>query len=333
MGNKERIHYIDVAKGILILFVIYGHTYSRSQCLENNVINIIRTSLNGCIPFYMPCFFVITGLCSNFNKPLKQIIWNSFKTILLPSYFISLLILLPNFSLENLFNLLKRIVLYGSEYWFLTVLFISRIIYCILNKYAKLYVGIISITFFLFGYTLQLIRPSQYYWWFDHVLLLIPFLYLGHLVKSNNKIFTLTPKLYIPLLGLTIFGAHYGILRIDYFYHVPAITQALINTNVRMFFPLILLSISGSLMLLYISKKINKNIFLEYVGRNSLIYYCLQGAVMAELFSYFKDALLINNVFYSTLIIIFVLFTTILFVSIVAYILNLKYIKVLIGKF
>lgn len=316
-----------------MLFVIYGHIYARSQCPDNNFISIIRSSINSFIPFYMPCFFVITGLCSNFNKPLKQIIWTGIKTILLPSYFISLLLLLPNFSIENIYNLIKSIILWGSGYWFLTALFVSRIIYCILIKYANKYVGIISLALFLFGYALQLIRPQQYFWWFDHALLLTPFLYLGHLVKSNDKYNAKTPLLYFSTLIVTVFAAHYEILRIDYFYHVPAITQALINLNLSMIIPSILLSVSGSLMLLYVAKRINQNIFLEYLGRNSLIVYCLHGAIMAKLFSCFKDTLLNNNFYSSAIIVLFVFSLTIIIASIAAYILNMKYLKFLVGKF
>ena len=77
--EKQRITYIDVAKGILILFVVYGHIYGHAKYLNFASVDWIRQSCNFFIPFYMPCFFVITGFCSSFKKPFLKFIWQSFK--------------------------------------------------------------------------------------------------------------------------------------------------------------------------------------------------------------------------------------------------------------
>lgn len=66
---KERLHYIDVAKGLLILMVAYGHIYGNTSGIDNVGVDYIHQSVNLFVSFYMPCFFVITGyLGSHFMK-------------------------------------------------------------------------------------------------------------------------------------------------------------------------------------------------------------------------------------------------------------------------
>ena len=78
--QKERLSYIDVAKGVLILFLLMGHAllFIRNEGVNDSFINgfqNIRIFL--WTPYYMPAFFVITGFCSHFNKPFLPFLWKN----------------------------------------------------------------------------------------------------------------------------------------------------------------------------------------------------------------------------------------------------------------
>ncbi len=90
MMEKERFHYIDVSKGLLMILVVYAHLCGFGAVKDNTVIIGIRYSVNTFLSFYMPCFFVITGICSNFRKPFKSFIVGNIKSLILPSFVISL---------------------------------------------------------------------------------------------------------------------------------------------------------------------------------------------------------------------------------------------------
>lgn len=83
---KERLHYIDVFKGICIMLVVIHH----SPLALNGGFAPSGTFLwllnNFIIAFFMPAFFVATGYCSNFSKPFKIFLWQNVKSILIPCY-------------------------------------------------------------------------------------------------------------------------------------------------------------------------------------------------------------------------------------------------------
>lgn len=138
--EKERLHYIDVAKGILILLVAYGHIYglSKNACVDDISIEWIHRSINLFVSFYMPCFFVVTGFCSSFKKPFFTILVQSLKSIVLPGVFFTMVLMVRNLNYDSMLQLLKSIVLYGGAYWFLSSLFLARIFYWIVfNKIEK----------------------------------------------------------------------------------------------------------------------------------------------------------------------------------------------------
>lgn len=86
--KSKRLEYIDVAKGILIMLMVMGHTLNiatyqpEANDFVRNV-NLLETLYKG---FYMCTFFVITGYCSNFNKPFWNFTKANLKTIVLPAF-------------------------------------------------------------------------------------------------------------------------------------------------------------------------------------------------------------------------------------------------------
>lgn len=83
---KERLHYIDIFKGICLILVVIHHAplaYMRHFAGQGSVLWYIN---NFAIAFFMPAFFVATGYCTNFNQKFNIYLWKNIKTIMLPCY-------------------------------------------------------------------------------------------------------------------------------------------------------------------------------------------------------------------------------------------------------
>ena len=83
---KERLHYIDIFKGICLILVVIHHAplaYMGHIAQQGSVLWYIN---NFTIAFFMPAFFVTTGYCTNFNQRFKVYLWKNIKTIMLPCY-------------------------------------------------------------------------------------------------------------------------------------------------------------------------------------------------------------------------------------------------------
>lgn len=86
---KERLHYMDVAKGILIFLVIIHHQPQLEE--EHGVSNVFLAMLDNFSDYYdayfMPAFFIITGYCTNFMKQsIGKYVLHQAKTIMLPAF-------------------------------------------------------------------------------------------------------------------------------------------------------------------------------------------------------------------------------------------------------
>ena len=343
---KERLHYMDIAKGILILLVVWGHIDGTAFALgyDNKVIDDIHRTINIYVAFYMPCFFVITGFCSDFNKSLDKFIISSLKSILLPAFIFSFIFsgAWDLFKLSNASNFLRNFVLFGGNYWFLSALFISRILYWFINRCSATLVTILCIVSFIVGYYLSRIPYEYEYWWYVHVLCMLPYLGLGQYLRHYNlrfdykKIFPYSLLVYVSSLITTVFLTREGLLQKDCFFDVPGVTLGFINLNSNMFFPLLILSITGSLSLIGLCCHINTNIWLEYIGKNSLIIYCVHGIILNKsmaLISKWGGADFGHDYLLTLSLLILSFITSVIICIAISWIMNRKYLRYLLGKF
>ncbi len=127
--NKNRITYLDFAKGIGIIFVVYGH------------IEYISEGIRGFISsFHMPLFFIISGMLISLKNEDKknfiEIIKKKANGILTPYMFFSIIyffidimnLYLHKIDLSTFIeNGISSVTLYGvSVLWFLPALFIGE---------------------------------------------------------------------------------------------------------------------------------------------------------------------------------------------------------------
>lgn len=343
--KEQRLHYIDIAKGFLILMVVYGHIDGTATQMGfvNSSIDDIHKGANWFVSFYMPCFFVITGYCSNFTKSFKVFIVASLKSIVLPAFVFSFLlsgawiIIHPGFLL----NFVITFILYGGNYWFLSALFVSRLLYWFIYRLPISANAAICVVSFIIGFYYSSLPHKYELWWFVHALCLLPYLGLGQLFKqiSGNILFKYTKyyiALYVFLFFITVGLSKMGLLQKDCFFDVPGVTQGFINLNLTMFIPLFILSVSGSLAILGFSEYISSNHILEFLGKNSLVIYCVQGLALKFSIAFISQmggADFDNNYFLTLTLLLFSFIIAVIACSIISWIMNLNYLRYAIGKF
>ncbi|RYF93247.1 MAG: acyltransferase, partial [Chitinophagaceae bacterium] len=146
---NSRLTWVDHARGIAIMLVVYRHVVSglrrANVHVSENLANVQEVFHN----FRMPVFFVVSGLFVAFGlrrKTRKDILVNRSKTILYP-YIVWALI---NTTLQIFFsshtNSKKGILDYANiiiqprnvdHLWYLLALFNTSVLYLLISKYVK----------------------------------------------------------------------------------------------------------------------------------------------------------------------------------------------------
>ena len=337
---SPRLKYIDIAKGLLILMVIYNHTdnLANASGVDNEIINFVQ---NTCFfhSFFMPAFFIIAGMCSNYHKQFKVFAISNAKALLIPAVLLLLVRILIRFLFTGTFSRLEWsgitsptfIVNLGYWNWFLTALFTTKILfYAILHAihdFKKriafvLFIHVIGVLF----YNLKGSGIWYYnFYFYQHALLFLLYIEIGYDITKQK----------LKISGLKLNTVIFFVVYISYLMigrKVPSITSDPYLPTVDII-PHLFLSVCGSLMLIDFSKRIDSNLFLEDFGKNSLVIYCLHFQFMFSYYQIFKEQLNTMNVHHTITALIILYVFTALGCLLFSKILNLKYFKWILGKF
>lgn len=274
-ASKTRMYYIDLAKGILILFLVFHHYLSASRRIGIGGDEYIKaiSQWQICItPFFMGAFFFITGFCSNFNKDARSFFANTIKTIIIPWLVWDSVIRLsiyPIFhneeSISGYYNLPG--FFFETFVWFLQAMAWCRILYYLICHFVSRYSYrlFIAIIIGIFG-----IAAHQYEL-FPNVLRVqegmyaLTFLAIGNVLKNH-------PQWYDRLLKVGAITYPLILIGVMLFFHVPIFVAGM-NISLVTYAPSVLLSVSGTLLLLSVCRKIGRNSLIEYFGQHSIIVY------------------------------------------------------------
>lgn len=261
---RKRIEWIDIAKAIGIVLVVYGHVI-----LGVHDAGLWGDSLNYELQHsfvyttHMPLFFFLSGIFAIkwVTRSPQKAVWQKIKTLLIPYIlwgFIQAGIMQVFSSSTNngqgLINALKLPITPYAQFWFLYDLFFVFILYYVLINGLKLSFKWIL----LIGMVLFLVSPLFKYWelWriFYHFIFFIlgtQMLKLGEWINKIN-----------PLISLLVFI----LVNLLYFY----IPVSFVISNLISFFA----ALSGIVFIISISRYLNSSIIL-YIGRNSIVIYLL----------------------------------------------------------
>lgn len=335
--SKERIPYIDIAKGILICLLIYGHMVpiGKMEMINDSVLSVIQNSIYLYNAFFMQTFFIITGFCSSFKKEFFSFFLNNLKTLIIPSILLCLIssftingIIYEKIDMSPIEGLASWLFLGGP--WFIISLFWTKIVFwfiCRLNFKQQI---IIITCLYLFGLYLCVADFFPNYMWHRHTLLMLPYLFIGFHLKDN----TINIDRYLfPLAAFGVISIlfQFIITNSSDFYRIP--THDVYIQNVHFFYIHFINVISGSAFIIWVSKKIDHNHFLEVLGKGTLLIYLwneLINRLIVRILSPIYNSN--SNVMCCIFHLLVYIFLIISFYYITKIIYNHKYLNWIVGK-
>lgn len=268
---KDKYLELDYMKGIGIILVILGHSFSFTgfSLVNKEKYFIYYYIFNFIYSFHMPLFFIIAGFLSNKEYKVKFFYTAKIKRLLIPYVFINIIDYIPRhlFSsfVNNNSNSLFRVIFYsGVATWFVYTLLMIFLIFPILDKYIfkkdkyyiflYLLIGINILNLKIFNVNIFTLNRIVFY---------LTYFYFGYILRNyyiqikENTYFNNT----LMCIILTIFS-------IFFLYKYSE------NSFTKVIYPFIgfILCLKLSLFL----KNVKEVKFLEFCGKNSLTFYLLE---------------------------------------------------------
>ncbi len=266
VNEKNRIAYIDIAKGIGILLMVAGHVFYYG--IYKKII----------FSFHMPLFVIISGMFFKYNKNFKEYLFKIIKRLLIP-YIIGVVVVSTGRNLicfENI-NILPQVILGFSNLrsmfpnvetvgalWFIPYLIFMQLLYYYIVKAGEgndLAIGLECIVIMLCGFYFG--KQMVYLpWSIDIATSTMILFYIGNMMfkhKLTDKIIN-NNKIILLFFIIWIFGFYFCDLEF-----------------VRRAYSIISFAVAfcGSMVILKISYVIDKYFkllgsFLKWCGKNSI---------------------------------------------------------------
>ena len=324
-----RLHYIDVAKGILILLLLVSHfgILTNHAGMDNSRFVIMFYFQPLFTTFFMQCFFFITGYCTNFATALKPYLFKQLKQLVIPWLFFELLN--EFFFRQGLFwdEFLENGVY--TTFWFLNALLFAKIVCWFLSRCIKsqwlsilitilMLIGGIALCQFDVGRNILCIRQS---------LASCFFVQLGQFMRYHDQIYRMFIKYawggYLFLFIIAYIG--------NFAFAIPIIDGGF-DSKLSQTPILLLVPILGIFAFLRLCHIIESNKFLEYFGKNSIVIYCIHIVPYICIIKFLKSYYIPNDLFTAMLFFIIAYLAEIVTMAIIIKCFNYVPLKYVIGK-
>jgi len=272
---KQRINWVDVAKGIGILLVVYGHIPWKVGSDENfPFIKIIYT-------FHMPLFIFLSGMFCKTRMNWKVFLGRKIETLLIPFLFYYLLlvciapyILTRYFNTDILGSYTSPISLLHNEYgagptWYLWALLLMSIVHYIISAQPWLCRTLLYLLAFIFA-VLFIHLGGKLPFFIDSTIILYGYFLLGNMTKLYIDKIQIQKMKYLRIC-LT------GGVILHFISYNQVYAHCDFPCNV---FIVILGALLGTTTMIMLSKFINKCCYLEYMGKNSLVILCVHYPII-----------------------------------------------------
>lgn len=278
---RQRVHWIDVAKGFGIILVSFGHIRNgngQSVWLPdlNEPINIIYL-------FHMPLFFFLGGFTFSSRRKFPDFIKIKAKTLLIPYYIFSLYFLAKPIAAlfspalvdglrtnqdyaSDIGRQFYNILINGSGLWFLWAYFIGELIVYPLSKYLTS-----QYQYILLG--IVFIIASIFYNSYIHFTL--PFCMVKGVEVAGYILIGIACKQLITHIPRTTASLYTVILLIALV--VGAYFTAYVANHSLQLVCNMICAFIGVAMSALLSVAIASNAVLEYIGRHSLSFYVVNA--------------------------------------------------------
>lgn len=284
---KNRIGYIDMAKGLAIILVIVGHS-SFVPHIAKMILYI----------FHIPLFFFLSGFTLNVRKyeTFSGYFLNKWKSLVVPFFLLNIFVFLfqlfvmyPDQVLSfNILHFIKQLLISDRlhiyfQLWFLNVLFLAHVFsYFILKRGWNLGQWmIIILSLFVLVYLGQKIYEKEYYliWNIDLVPVAMIFILLGVWTKNNlHRLEKYFSVYFLPVVGvLTVL-----IGRMNYRLSGNQIVD-LYYQQIGNHFLFYIAAISGIWSVLIFFKTLPESSIMKSIGQKTLIYYGVHSPIVLVL--------------------------------------------------
>lgn len=286
--ENKRESYLDIAKGIGIILVIWAHTVQTDGPTGMEPLNLWLYS------FHVPLFFIISGICFKPGVDFLTFLKKKARRCLIPYFVFGMLIVLVEMKtgylyetgfMPNFIRFLKQERY--STVWFLATLLLASILFYFIDlicRHDPLIVLIVSIVLSVVFVYLDQNHIRALYWNLDTAFIVLGFMAFGYFIKNFKGILGKLLALKGKKRGLVITAFFFGNL-------IFFIGNLLISgTNLEMYwnsygvYPLMFLAAAfGTLFVIMISSMISSMISfkpLETLGRNSLTYFAIHQSVV-----------------------------------------------------
>ena len=276
--HKERLHWVDVAKGILIVMVAMVHITGRGEELGNSCPAIDAIGpVAGVLCFRMPAFFILAGFWGKYDMSFKDFLLRNAKGLLLPLIIFSFLGgVLHEISYEilkgsyNAGGLEWPFLNISLDYWFVLALFLAKCVYWgVCRISSKQYVRLL-VCLVLYAVGVLLLKawflPNFACWKWSFIMLV--YLPIGQWVREHLKNW----KLFVAALIVFVAGL------VVYWWLDSGIPQpggGMKYINLVSAWPSLLLCTVGSVVFLKLCSFIKRARVLELIGRNTLAIYVM----------------------------------------------------------
>jgi len=270
--DKKRHEYIDLISGIFIIQIIIMHILQFAEKYQNDIFSaIMHVSF-----FFMPWFYFKSGFFfKSVEKIDKEYIVARSKKLLIPFISFTIIGFIITFPFEIyeaqrsvwriLLSLPYSILWLGNggagnlPIWFLLSLFFAFFTYIFLDKLRLKW---LIVLFPIFGYLIlfyQIKLPLG----LNNLFLAVFFIYIGNIfIKIEHAKYN---RYTLPIAVIVYFFTQYYC-----FSSLDFRTHEMITGN---YFVYIISSISGLILIYYLAKLVNSIPPINYIGKNSLIYF------------------------------------------------------------
>lgn len=279
--NRERILWIDAAKAIGILMVVFGHNW-----LDEKFCYYFYS-------FHMPLFFILAGITFSTKKDFADFSWKKFKTLIIPYLFFSVCIMvvywIMSYTHSGDYNIRSEVFSYlkqqrHTHLWFLPVLFASElVVFIILNQLNQsrsiVLLGIAAVLIAVHSLMANL-GCNNWLWNLDLVPMASVFIIIGFVYKQKNS--EASPyENNLMFVGLLMILS-IAISTINYIYN----GQVDIKNNDYGSYPLFIVgALVSTYFLISVLKRFSLPQWMIYIGMYSLVYYGLHRIVIDIMFA------------------------------------------------
>ena len=272
MEAKSRLEFVDIAKGIGIMIVCFGHSGAE---------DVVISWIGG---FIVPLFFILSGyMYKDKGIPVGKDLYNKGKKLLKPYLFFSVVLLLiyKRFAWNDIVGVFySRYCLYtyhapdniffmkatNSPMWFLTAMFATFPLFYIIMKNEK-YIKWIILSYLLITWGCTFL-PILLPWSLDVVFIMAIFMYIGVLFRRQENL--LSKPSYIYWL---IIAAFLILCKVN---GEPNPSVRELGNSLLLY---MITGVLGSISMMWICKHLEGKPLsglLADIGRHTLVIFCLQ---------------------------------------------------------